>query len=327
MRHLKDNRGFTLVELIVSIASATVVLGATSMLLLMCVRTQRDVLDAARGQQTARTVIAMMENLASDGTIQSIETKTTGWSLNGDTDLLVYDATKGTLSTNGSVLVEGVNTAHATLNGQIFDFSFETALGSYSTSVYCRLLTPANEDTSVDEGELAVGDISSILNTGKKEPAVGDKRAAFIQTLLKEYGSTGMISGGGGSYAKWYESSWADNTPWCACYLSWAIEETLGAGNGPRFANVNTGWQEWKEEDRKDRSYTPIPGDYIFFDWEAATGGYDSQGPKTPDHVGAVLYVADDIVYTIEGNSGNRVAIRSYSVYDPRILGYGVLSW
>ena len=66
MRHLKDNKGFTLIELVVSIASATVVLGAASMLLLMCVRTQRDVLDAAREQQTARTVITMMENLASD---------------------------------------------------------------------------------------------------------------------------------------------------------------------------------------------------------------------------------------------------------------------
>ena len=155
MRHLKDNKGFTLIELVVSIASATVVLGAASMLLLMCVRTQRDVLDAAREQQIARTVITMMENLASDGTVQAVKTTGTGWEVQNvvveepeegeeprqiTKRVLSYNAERGTLTAESGVLLEGLNTAHATLNGQIFDFSFETDLGSYSTSVYCRLL-------------------------------------------------------------------------------------------------------------------------------------------------------------------------------------------
>ena len=64
--------------------------------------------------------------------------------------------------------------------------------------------------------------------------------------------------------------------------------------------------------------YTPIPGDYIFFDWD---GGSD------PAHVGAVLYVENGWVYTIEGNSGGRVAVQRYALSDPGIVGYGLLDW
>ena len=351
MRHLKDNRGFTLVELIVSIASATVVLGAASMLLLMCVRTQRDVLDAAREQQTARTVIAMMENLASDGTIQKVvipvpgdegydEDDAIGWILKDseDSEVLTYYSGEGKLTAKSGVLLEGLNTAHATINGQIFDFSFETDLGSYSTSVYCRLLDAQVTDNGnvkpVEDAIIGVDDSGGNVDDvkGLEEDVNRTARFEFLKTLIGEYGSTGMISGGGGSYAKWYEPSWADNTPWCACYLSWAAAQQFGlSGEGSElhtsknyiFADVDDGWRNMTTIGKTD---TPVPGDYIFFDWEAFSG-IDADGQNDPDHVGAVLYVANGIVYTIEGNSGNRVAIRSYSLSDPRILGYGVLPW
>ena len=72
----------------------------------------------------------------------------------------------------------------------------------------------------------------------------------------------------------------------------------------------------WRE--RGDANNMPIPGDYVFFDWD---GGTD------PDHVGAVLCVEGDFLYTIEGNSGGRVALNCYPKNDPRIMGYGVLNW
>ena len=55
----------------------------------------------------------------------------------------------------------------------------------------------------------------------------------------------------------------------------------------------------------------------IFFDYD----GLD------PDHVGIVLTVVDDYIYTIEGNTADMVAVRKYTVNDPRIMGYGVLDW
>ena len=57
-------------------------------------------------------------------------------------------------------------------------------------------------------------------------------------------------------------------------------------------------------------------GDIIFFDWEGDGGA---------DHVGIVESVESGRVHTIEGNSGNAVKRRSYSLGDGRIYGYGVL--
>ena len=68
----------------------------------------------------------------------------------------------------------------------------------------------------------------------------------------------------------------------------------------------------------------PIPGDYVFFDWD---GGTDPDGGKDPDHVGAVLCVKGGFLYTIEGNSGGKVAVNRYPLSDKRIVGYGVLNW
>ena len=43
--------------------------------------------------------------------------------------------------------------------------------------------------------------------------------------------------------------------------------------------------------------------------------------------IGAVLCVEGNFLYTIEGNSGGRVAVQRYDLNDPRIVGYGVLKW
>lgn len=67
-----------------------------------------------------------------------------------------------------------------------------------------------------------------------------------------------------------------------------------------------------------DANNMPIPGDYVFFDWDRGSD---------PDHVGAVLCVKDGFLYTIEGNSGGKVAVQRYPLSDKRIVGYGVLNW
>ncbi len=56
-------------------------------------------------------------------------------------------------------------------------------------------------------------------------------------------------------------------------------------------------------------------GDIIFFDW-----GNDG----TIDHVGIVESVTNGVVNTIEGNSGDKVARRSYSMGSDSIYRYSV---
>jgi hypothetical protein len=60
-------------------------------------------------------------------------------------------------------------------------------------------------------------------------------------------------------------------------------------------------------------SYTPQPGDALVFDWE-----HDG----VIDHVGIVTSVSGGTVYTIEGNSGDKVSAHSYSTTDTDIVGY-----
>ena len=86
------------------------------------------------------------------------------------------------------------------------------------------------------------------------------------------------------------------------------------------FQVQNNKW--WRRPN--DASNMPIPGDYVFFDWD---GRNDPDGGNDPDHVGAVLYVDGTQLYTIEGNSGGRVAVHRYDLNDKRIVGYGVLDW
>lgn len=40
-----------------------------------------------------------------------------------------------------------------------------------------------------------------------------------------------------------------------------------------------------------------------------------------------MLCVEGNFLYTIEGNSGGRVAVQRYDLNDKRIVGYGVLNW
>ena len=83
----------------------------------------------------------------------------------------------------------------------------------------------------------------------------------------------------------------------------------------PKFSLCSAG-MEWFESWGRfmDGSYVPATGDLIFFDW-----GNDG----SIDHVGIVESVVDGTVYTVEGNSGDKVARRSYPIGDEQIEGYG----
>lgn len=64
-------------------------------------------------------------------------------------------------------------------------------------------------------------------------------------------------------------------------------------------------------------AYVPVPGDYIYFRWRNATASVNV------NHVGIVRTVTDTTLTTFEGNSGNRVISREFTLNDVRIVGYG----
>lgn len=337
----RNNSGFTMVELLVTIAVSFIVLSAAATLLLLGLRVHKTTQKEAEEQQTVRIVLSALEELSASGKIYRVEPLSDGWQLQGKDSggaagavLLRYNS--GKLRSGGSgdqVLLDNLRGAQVDLDGSLVTFTFSTAAHSYSTSVFCR--TGIDGD-SVDKDEAL-----------KKEPVVPNTvtepekkaRFAFLQTLARQYDSRGEIKDESDYhyFSEWYirgyaanKPGWNQYTPWCGCFLSWAADQMKASINGklPKFADVDDGMKLFQDvrygQWYKRSTYTPIPGDYVFFDWD---GRNDPDGGNDPDHVGAVLCVEGNFLYTIEGNSGGRVAVHRYDLNDQRIVGYGVLNW
>lgn len=336
----RNNSGFTMVELLVTVAVSSIVLAAAASLMLLGLRVHQTTQKEAGEQQTVRIVLSALEDLSASGKISRVEPFSDGWRLLGKTAdgksgavLLRYKSGKLTSGTSGDqVLLDNLRGAQVILDGSLVTFTFATAAHRYSTSVFCR--------TGIEGDSVGREEAEDILKETPTLPDAADltdtekaARFAFLQKLADQYDSRGEIKSGDSTYtyfSEWYIGNYADHpgwnqyTPWCACFLSWAADQKKASidGDPPRFANVDTGMEGFQKSGKwrspNDANNKPIPGDYVFFDWDR-----DSD----PDHVGAVLCVEGDFLYTIEGNSGGRVAVNCYPKNDPRIMGYGVLNW
>ena len=105
---------------------------------------------------------------------------------------------------------------------------------------------------------------------------------------------------------------------WCAIFVSWVANEVGELNvNIPRFALVSDGVNWYKQNNRwRDNDYNPKVGDIIFFDWEK---------DEKINHVGIVVSVDKDKIYTVEGNSINDQCLeRHYQINEDIIYGYGI---
>lgn len=333
----RNNSGFTMVELLVTVAVSSIVLTAAASLMLLGLRVHQTTQKEAGEQQTVRIVLSALEDLSASGKIYCVEPFSDGWRLLGKTAdgksgavLLRYN--NGKLRSGGSgdqVLLDNLRGAQVILDGSLVTFTFATAAHRYSTSVFCR--------TGIEGDSVGKAEAEDILKKTPTLPAAADltetekdARFAFLQTLAGQYDSRGEIKNTDTYFSEWYIGNYADHpgwnqyTPWCGCFLSWGADQQKASINGdpPSFADVDEGMKGFKDSrmwrERGDTNNKPIPGDYVFFDWD---------GGNNPDHVGAVLCVEGNFLYTIEGNSGGRVAVNRYPLSDSRIMGYGVLNW
>lgn len=329
----RNNSGFTMVELLVTVAVSSIVLAAAASLMLLGLRVHQTTQKEEGEQQTVRIVLSALEDLSASGKIYRVEPLSDGWQLQGKTAdgtpgavLLRYNSGKLTSGTSGDqVLLDNLRGAQVILDGSLVTFTFATAAHSYSTSVFCRTGIEGDSVGKVEAQEkLKNPTLPTLPSTVEK-----DARFAFLKSLAGQYDSRGEIKGESDYtyFSEWYIRSYKDNpgwnryTPWCGCFLSWGAEQQRDTINGapPRFANVDEGMKGFKDSRMwREGGETPIPGDYVFFDWD---------GETDPDHVGAVLCVEGNFLYTIEGNSGGRVAVQRYDLNDKRIVGYGVLNW
>ena len=114
-------------------------------------------------------------------------------------------------------------------------------------------------------------------------------------------------------YGVWYGMN---HNPWCMMFVSWCAERAgIGKEVIPKMAYCPYAviWFRSRGRFVKAGAGQPEPGDVIFF----------TEDGETAEHVGLVEKADASRVYTIEGNSSDRVCRRSYSPYDSYLLGWG----
>lgn len=187
-----------------------------------------------------------------------------------------------------------------------------------------------NEEVFDSSLDLGIEIITALTDDDRSNDSITDSfaRNNFLKQLASQVGSTGEIIGGGLStfkhYTEWYvggypeDGSWNADTPWCASYISWCIEQVNLSirSNVPRYANVDNFILHFEEDTWLPAASTPTPGDLVFFGVR-----------NDPNHMGVVIAAEDGYIYTIEGNANDVVGIRKYKQNDSTILGYGILNW
>lgn len=109
---------------------------------------------------------------------------------------------------------------------------------------------------------------------------------------------------------------------WCAIFVTWCkIVAGIDKKIIPNFASCDKGKEWfmkrglWQNARAYGGCYEPKRGDIIFF-----SSKYTMDDST---HVGIVTSLSGNAVSTIEGNTSNKVARRSYSVASKYIIGYG----
>lgn len=155
----------------------------------------------------------------------------------------------------------------------------------------------------------------------------GQPNYDFVNVALAELGNC-EANGTHIKYIKAYDASWGSGTHWCACFVSWCARQAgLSTDQVPQYAGCTTGmgWYQNRNRFQTSRahggssSYIPKAGDVIFFNWEGVYNG-DS------DHTGIVVSCDGTTITTVEGNTSDMVAKRTYNITDPDIMGYGIIT-
>ena len=159
----------------------------------------------------------------------------------------------------------------------------------------------------------------------------GDQREDIVAVAKTQVGyhesSLDGTTSGSNNYTKynvWFGSleGYGYNYAWCQTFVAWCASQAgISTDVIPKVSgtvSAKTSFQNWgvyHTGPYEGGSYIPKAGDIIYF--------YSAES-DSKHHVGIVSSCDGNTVYTIEGNSSNQVAERSYSVTYGNIRGYGV---
>ncbi len=158
-------------------------------------------------------------------------------------------------------------------------------------------------------------DASSTITSGKVIVEVtGYRKRDYIPKLLEialaEEGYRELTNNNDTKFGEW---NYCNYEAWCATFVSWCANNAgISKHIIPRSISVNVFQNNFKKMNRffLKADYTPVPGDLIIFGEDGAS------------HIGIVVRADDENVYTIEGNTSNMVAQRTYALDYHEISGY-----
>lgn len=122
--------------------------------------------------------------------------------------------------------------------------------------------------------------------------------------------------------ARGYKVKYTDE--WCATFVS-AVAIACGYTDiiptecsCPKMIELLKAKNSWMEND----SYVPAPGDLLMYDWDDTNKNAENTG--SPNHVGIVEKVENNIMTIIEGNYKNAVTRREVAINGQYIRGFGI---
>ncbi len=149
---------------------------------------------------------------------------------------------------------------------------------------------------------------------------VANKEVGYLEKASNSQLDSKTANPGNANYTKY--GAWYGSNPaaWCAMFVSWCanqakistsiIKKTADVGDMYLFFN---GQSRYHDSYVRGGAYTPKVGDIIFIYY----GGY------TFGHTGIVYDVTNSTVTIIEGNWNAQVGIRTLSLSNTTITGYG----
>ena len=126
-------------------------------------------------------------------------------------------------------------------------------------------------------------------------------------------------------YNTWYYGAVVSGSgyDWCETFVQWVFNEA-GASSLLYTKTANCGYAAKAFQDHGRLKLSGFQrGDVVFFHWTDERSTL-VPGTYVSDHVGIIESVnGDNTITTIEGNTGDMVARRSYALNNSRIYAYG----
>ncbi len=213
----------------------------------------------------------------------------------------------GTASSNGDSSSSGTSTLFTSLA----NLGKSVLKGVYGEDVYNAFFGSESNNATDDgstssDGAVGNGSLESFVQTALNEEGYKEKRS---NSNLDDK----TANAGSANWTKYGPLTNNPSGPWCASFVSWAANQAgIPASTIPRSASVADFTSFYKKQNRwSGRNATPKRGDIVTF------------GSSGSSHIGIVTGVQGNSIKTIEGNTSNMVAQRSYTKGDSYIYGYG----